>query len=229
MGIMTRVKRQIIVITILILFLLILWNYREQEYNPGQSGDMVTPGVEISTLPDEVYKSIKDIEKKALDLQKDIKQSTGLRVNAISFSTNQYIDQQIPLVLEVYYIGSNRLLQEVTLMPEAFTGLSVNELKNIAGDWEVKNYRPGKALTLYKKIDDLSPEDKEKLHLGIKDGKVAIFYGDPGSGYLKKMTGIIVEELPIEEQKNLEKGITVNSREELYSILDGLISTINQD
>lgn len=226
---MTRLKRQGVIIVLLLLVILISWNYHEQEYKQGNDKGLSLPGDELSTLPDEVYKSINEIEERAIEKKKMVKEITGFRLKAISLSTNQYIEENIPLHIQVYYSGSNQLLQASSLLPEAFTGLSIKEFKEISGDWEVKNYIPGKSLTLYKKINDLSPEDKEKIYLGEKDGKVAIFNGEPGSGYLRKMTDIEVNKLPYDEQKSLEQGLRVDSQEELFSILDGLISTINQD
>ena len=67
------------------------------------------------------------------------------------------------------------------------------------------------------------------MHLGIKDGRVAIFYGKSGNKHLKQLTDIRVNNLPSQEKETLAEGIVVNSEEELLAILEGLASIDKMD
>ncbi|HLV09577.1 MAG TPA: BofC C-terminal domain-containing protein [Halanaerobiales bacterium] len=223
---MTGIKRQVFVVILVLIIVLITWNNYVQDYKLNDTNFFI-PQNALSALPDEVYKYINDIEKRAEELHMNISRGKGAGFSSINYSFNRYIDFNTPLIVQVYYNRSNQLFQEVISLPASFVGLSLNELKGISGDWQIK-YN-GNSLLFYKKIDDLSPQDKEKLYLGIQNDRVAIFKGTPGSGELERRTDIALEKIPEDIKNRLKKGIIVNSREELFSILDGLISSINKD
>ncbi|MDI3547695.1 MAG: hypothetical protein PWR10_1347 [Halanaerobiales bacterium] len=223
---MSRIIRQGLFVFILIITIVLVWNdFREHEGDKGIPQPNYLRKAKISALPEDIAESLSLLEKRAINKRKEINKR-GFRLDIFSLTKEKKIESSTPLILQTYYDGSDQLVQRVTTMPDSFVGLSAGELSSIADDWEVKEYDPGKALVLYRKVDDLSPEDKKIMHLGIKDGKVAIFYGESGERYLKQMTEIQVSDLPYSEQEALKGGIVVHSREELLSILEGLIAII---
>ncbi|ADL12241.1 BofC C-terminal domain-containing protein [Acetohalobium arabaticum] len=81
-------------------------------------------------------------------------------------------------------------------------------------------------IILKRRVDKVCPEHKEEMYLGIKDGTVAIFYGNPDDEQeiLKRKTNISVDLLPAEEIESLKEGIIVESQKELLALLEGLSS-----
>ncbi|OCL25181.1 hypothetical protein U472_12485 [Orenia metallireducens] len=79
-------------------------------------------------------------------------------------------------------------------------------------------------------------EDKEqvkinnKVFLGVKDGYVAIYKGDSleAKELLELRKDIPVKKLSEKDKKELLKGIEVASQEELLTVLEGLVSIINE-
>lgn len=211
--------KRFITILILIVTIVLLWN--EVCYKPDHEE---FPLVKISNPPIDIIESLRTLDKMALKLKNDI------NTLSLKLAREKYIYPNTLLILQIYYQKSNILVQNMVNIPENFVGLTINELKSILNNnWEVKDYIPGQLMILYSSLDALSPEDESRLHLGIKEGKVAIFYGREGTNNLKKVTNINVEKLPFEEQKNLEKGISIDSDEELLSVLDSFISRVNRD
>lgn len=179
--------------------------------------------IEISALPKDIYQSLAIMEEQA---RKKFKgdDSSSFSLDILSINKKHYITTSTPLILQTYYNRSKKMVQRVTYMPKAFVGLTVDDLKSISQTWEVKDFSPDHSLILYREIDDLSPEDKNTLHLGVKDGKVAIFYGRRGERFLKQKTEINANDLPVQERERLKTGIQVKSQEELLTILEGLKS-----
>ena len=183
----------------------------------------------LSILPDEIFQSLELINKRAYDLQKDLSDRQGFSFSYFKLAGEKYISANTPLIVQTYYKKSDSLVQEIITIPANFVGMTISELNNITEQWEIKEYTAGKLMILYRSLDEISPKDKNSIHLGVKEGKVAIFYGERGQRNLKKLTEINVKILSLQEQRNLKDGITIGSSEELLSILDGLISSINND
>lgn len=219
---MSKIIKQAMIVLFLSVAIILTYNELYQYNNGKEELDFnLRPELKLSTLSEELAESIAVIEKKAAMLKKG---RFTLDILSLTGEKNNYIQANTPLVLQTYYQGSEELKQNITTVPNDFIGLTFNELSQIAGEWQVKTYKPGKGLVLYRSLDQLSPDDKKNMHLGIKNGRVAIFYGESGDKFLKKLTEIKVDDLPYSEKMNLEKGIVVKSQEELLSILEGLIS-----
>jgi len=218
---MLRLVRNALLVFVLIVIIVLVWNdltdHQEDSYLPER--------VKLSALPEEIAGSLSVLEERANSRQKEMLKK-GFRLNISSLTGEKEIDAETPLVLQSFYQGSNQLVQKVISMPESFVGLTARELASLTRDWEIKGLEPGRGLTLYREVNDLSPEDKKVMHLGIKGEKVAIYYGETGDNYLKQITDINVSDLPYSEQKALEEGIVVYSQEELLSLLEGLVGII---
>lgn len=90
--------------------------------------------------------------------------------------------------------------------------------------WNIESFRPDKVVMSLQN-DDLCDNHKENMFIGVYNGKVAIFYGSPsGKPVLKEQTKITVDELNAQTLDELKNGITVQSKEELLMILEGLNS-----
>lgn len=230
MGYMSDIYKRISVVLVLILAIILSWNETDPtKLNKEKPESYNRPLMSLSILPDEISHSLELLNRRAGDLQKDLKTRKGFTLNYFKLAGEKYISANTPLIVQTYYKKSNSLIQEFVSLPDNFAGLTISELKDIAKQWEIKDYSPGKVLILYRSIDEISPADINKMHLGVKGDKVAIFYGESGQRNLKKITEIRISDLPLQEQSNLKKGITINSNEELLSVLDGLISSVNRD
>gem|GEM_PF-3905298 len=73
-------------------------------------------------------------------------------------------------------------------------------------------------------------EIKNKLFLGVKDGYVAIYKGDSleAKELVELRKDIPVKKLSEKDKKELLKGIEVANQEELLTVLEGLVSIINE-
>jgi hypothetical protein len=101
-------------------------------------------------------------------------------------------------------------------------GLDYEKAVNRFLDWNIETFTK-EEVVLIAEVNGFDKDCLENSYLGIKDGAVAVFYGKPGEGkVVKKQTNILVANLPQSEIADLEKGIIINSEEELYEILEGL-------
>jgi len=173
------------------------------------------PEIKLSTIPDDL--------KDAVDAARVIKSQKN-NYNLLEMLSKKTIGDELPLILQRYDNNSS-VTENLTIMPDSFVGLSLKELNSVLKSWVVKEYEPGNVLILQEK-----KRDNDKFLVGIKDGKVAIFYisSDNKDRLLKQQTEIEVYNLPLKEREALENGIIVNNNEELLTVLESLLS-INQD
>lgn len=168
--------------------------------------------IKLSGLSPDIKSSIISINEKAKRFHKGTKFFFNI------WQKNK-ISEKMPLVVQVVYEdGSKKRM--MTGMPGSFIGLTKVELDSILEDWEIERYNPGKLLVLENIREYALPEG---YSIGIKDDKVAIFYGRECQ-QLKQLTEINVEDLPLEERVLLKRGIKITDEEELLSILEGLRS-----
>ena len=183
---------------------------QNENYNPE---DIFSP--RQTELPENIKEYLDGLAEKAVKIK-----SRGFGFHSFRLATDDFIAPETLLVLRRYYQDNNTLLQNVIRIPDKLAGLSLKELKEISFPWELKEYNPGKLLILYRAF-----EKTGRMRIGEKDGRVAIFYGEED----EELTGIKVNELPAEEQNSIRNGLSVNSLEELLSVLDGFISSISKD
>ena len=107
--------------------------------------------------------------------------------------------------------------------PSDEIGLTIEDLQAIYRDWTVEQTDSDVLLTA--DMEGLCPSCLEEVFVGIHEGKVAVFNGEPGGAHwIREVTEIPVEVLPPGEQADLEAGISVTSEEELLQILEGLMN-----
>ena len=216
-------KKQVLLVVIIVITIILIWNQSMLRVQDNNDSFLIPP-VRLSTLPEDMARSIALVEERARDKQERLLKNNRLLIDIRSLAKKDLITSNTPLIIQTYYKGSEQLVQRITSMPDSFVGLSPEDLSVIANEWQVKFHDFSDALILYQEVDDLTVADKEIMHLGIKDGRVAIFYGESGQKYLMKMTDISVDKLPLSEKKALEKGVVIYSQEELLSLLEGLVS-----
>lgn len=72
--------------------------------------------------------------------------------------------------------------------------------------------------------DGLCPDKSRHVHIGIHEGKVALYLGSPEVENLIDETEIPIRNLPRTEIEALTRGIETGSRQEMLEILEGLSS-----
>ena len=210
-------RSNFIIIGILLVVFILLWGNLNNPNTQNQRDNQEVKyhsEVKLSNLPADINQSINKAVKRANNFKKP-------RSLLNMFSSENIIDSS-PLILELHY-ADDVVEKKITNMPESFVGLTRGQLKLVLDNWKIKEYNSSQALVLQKEIPEVSPKGKGYYHLGIKDDRVAIFYGKKGNS-LKQMTEITVNELPPGERRTLQEGIVVQNEEELLAILEGLRS-----
>ena len=195
-----------------------IW-YGVNSRNTDDLENPLLPESKISTLPEDMKDALDSMTSRVKKTNSDRRLFSLIKKNEISADT--------PLVLQTYYTKSDIISEYVTSMPASLTGLTTNQLKSTLREWDIKEYKPDNALILRRRIEKLAPEDKDNQHIGIKNGRVVIYYGKKdreGKKIVKQRTTILVEDLPQSEIKKLRDGIDIRSEEELLTILEGLLS-----
>lgn len=101
-------------------------------------------------------------------------------------------------------------------------GMDISQVQKAFPGWAIDKF-DSDALELSMKVDDYCPDHANNYFIGIKDGRVAVFYGKPGpKAIMKEMTNIPVNALSGEDLEQLQKGLPVKSHEELLRILEGM-------
>lgn len=213
---MSNVYKKIMIISFILLLALIFWNDVEQRDN--YSLENIFP-IRQADLPENIKGFLDVLIERAGDIK-----DQGFGLQSFRLAADDYINSETLLILERYYRENNTLLQNAVKIPDKLVGLSLKELQEISLPWEVKEYNPGELVILYRTFEKIG-----RMHIGERDGRVAVFYGEQGEEDLVEITTIKVNELPVEEQNSVREGLIINSAEELLSVLDGLISSINKD
>lgn len=72
-------------------------------------------------------------------------------------------------------------------------------------------------------VNELCRECQTYLFVGVKDGYVAVYYGLPREGaVLKYKTDIPVSRLPLDMQRDLERGVFMRTEGDLQRFLEGI-------
>jgi len=133
-------------------------------------------------------------------------QETTLRADAVVLYT-------------VYYTGCGHEYTEEKAIEDRFVGLSKEELEEQIKDWAVVYFTP-QQINLRRNIEGLCDEH---YYIGIYQGYVALFKGEPGlESTPVEMTDIIVDVLREDDRNLLEQGMIIESKEEFMKIREGL-------
>lgn len=201
-----------IIFMILSLFIFNYYNLSNQEELGADFSQL-----KIST---DIYDSLKFLEEKALLKQEEFNFWTKIKLGFIG--KGDLISPHSTLIIQLDDLSTNNLTQYNLTMPNAFVGLTSSQLASLADDWLI--LAGEEILFLYQNYLPLASV-KDVLSLGVKEGRVAIFYGE-NQNKLKQLTDIKVKDLPQEVQESLKDGIIIRSEEELLTILEGIISII---
>ncbi len=95
--------------------------------------------------------------------------------------------------------------------------LTLDEVRNLYPQWKIERFTSG-MVVLRERIDS-----QGKMFLGINNGYVALFYGQPGKPEgIERVTGVQVNKLRPEDQARLQRGIPVKNLEEAFGYMEGL-------
>lgn len=224
---MRKITRQVLLVSFLIFAIMLIWNEVDTNHH---NNSLDTPDIKLSKLPDDIAESLSLLRKRAAEMKDEIERNYDFSLDIVFLSRDKYINANTPLILQTFYKDKNKLVHNVTGMPDDFIGLSVDELNSVSGDWMVKEYVPDKSLILYRTSVSqgvhANHSNQEDVIIGLKDGKIAIYTANKEGRQLEKVTDISVLDLPDNEREILEKGIQVQSQEELLTILEGMRSFI---
>lgn len=107
---------------------------------------------------------------------------------------------------------------------EKYIGMTLADLQGAYPGWTI-DYFDAAEVRMSLLIDDLCREHANGMYIGIKDGYVTVFYGNPDSKpIVKEVTNIPVKQLVPGDIAELEKGIVVHTKEELLRTLEGMHS-----
>ena len=107
---------------------------------------------------------------------------------------------------------------------ENYVGLTLSQIQTAYPGWTI-DYFDASEVKMTLLIDNFCREHANGLYIGAKDGYVTVFHGKPGlKPIVKEVTKIPTSRLVAEDVAELEKGIVVNTKEELLRTLEGLQS-----
>ncbi len=107
---------------------------------------------------------------------------------------------------------------------EKYIGMTLADLQGAYPGWTI-DYFDAAEVRMSLLIDDLCREHANGMYIGIKDGYVTVFYGNPDSKpIVKEVTNIPIKQLVPGDIAELEKGIVVHTKEELLRTLEGMHS-----
>ena len=185
-----------------------------------ENDDLEFPKVRISSLPQKVQDSLFELEEK-------IESGNKFALNFDRFFADDLIPDSIPLIIK-FGPSQEQSEQYITGMPEFLIGIPFSELEENMELWELEEFDQKQALVLSKITDDDSKRGAGgtdyPFYLGVSEGRVAIFEDNSNQKQLVQETELEVEQLPPEEREVLEEGLFVDSQEELFALLEGLLS-----
>jgi hypothetical protein len=107
---------------------------------------------------------------------------------------------------------------------ENYIGMTLTQIQSAYPAWTI-DYFDASEVRMTLLIDNFCREHANGMYLGAKDGYVTVFYGKPGiKPIVKEVTKIATKQLLAEDVTELEKGIVVNTKEELLRTLEGMQS-----
>lgn len=108
---------------------------------------------------------------------------------------------------------------DVSKVPDALVGLTLQELQNARPEWSIVSFAPERVVASV----PCGPVTGAAGFIGVKDGKVAIFRGRPGGCHeLQEVTDIGAEHLGASANQSAESVIPFDDPSELPFILEGL-------
>lgn len=144
--------------------------------------------------------------------------------DGITASRELIVGEQCQVFYRVYYtVCGHTALQPRAQGVNDIIGLNRAQLEEYFLGYTVEEFTE-EQLVLSCYIEEPCRECQNYAFIGVKDGKVAVFYGRPRpDAAVKKLTEIEVSKLPKEVQAELQKGIEINNNDlEINTVLEGL-------
>lgn len=131
------------------------------------------------------------------------------------------------LVVRTTYLKCDKTVEENIAPEEALVGLSIEGLRRFRPEWTVIDFTPERVLVRAIKDEwcpGMDPAEMERYRtIGMRDGKVTIFWGKPSPDQpVKEVTTFPSDGLPPEERRLLEQGYVVDGDEAVAQYLEGL-------
>lgn len=132
-----------------------------------------------------------------------------------------FIDKNTLIRQEIFYTLSKRVVSTTKGADQELYGKSLAQLEELG--WNAFRSSGGQII-LFKEVEALSPEDEEKCHLKVHNGKLAIYAGpSTAQGPLLNDLGINPDYLDESWQSLLEQGgIDFANLDELFMALESL-------
>lgn len=112
-------------------------------------------------------------------------------------------------------------IQQKKAGPE-LAGLTLQQIQQVYTGWSIDTFDT-REIVLSLNVDDYCKKHSDHMFLGVHEGLVAVFYGEPGpQALLKEETSIPLQDIQPQDRLELEKGIVVKDRSELLQTLEGL-------
>lgn len=103
-------------------------------------------------------------------------------------------------------------------------GMTRDEVAKLYREWQIESFSP-QTVVLKITVNGVCKDHRKLRFVGVRDGKVAIYYGTPtDKPILKEMTDIEVASLIEQVQTALQQGIAFQTEEERLRIMEGIQS-----
>lgn len=223
--ILVNKKKSLIISCIILIVFVVFLSYHI--WHKQDTKEFKYPKLRISSLPQKVQDSLQHLEEK-------IEQEKNFLLHYDHLFSREVITSSTDLILKIVSSDNNNDYKlYIVSMPESFVGLTARQLEAKLDQWELEKFKPNKSLVLSRVFNgDFAQKKEYPYYLGLYDNRVAIYKkndnNDSKEGKnnesLVQKTELHVSQLPREEKDFLQKGIYVESEEELLTILEGLLS-----
>lgn len=161
-----------------------------------------------------VYSPFSDLENPAIPQETEVSKQDG----------KIKITNETNIVQKILYLKCNEEEILRTKPTENLVGLNIFQMQKIYQGWEFEKFDTNEAVMTLK-VEGYCREHANNIFIGVKDEHVAVFYGKPGSKpILKEITSIQINKLMPQDVEELQRGMVVQSKEELLRTLEGMQS-----
>ena len=136
--------------------------------------------------------------------------------------TNERVGENTMFEQTIYYRGCNESEVMRERASAKVVGMTRDEVGELYRDWQITSFDKD-VVALQISVDDVCKEHKKEQFVGMRDGKIGIYYGKPNeNAILKEALPIDATMLVEQVQEALKGGIPFRSEEEKLRILEGL-------
>ena len=144
-------------------------------------------------------------------LEYDLRQSAagaGESTAEVAEVKSPVIESDTPVIFQQVYVKSRDMVTGLLPEQQTLIGKTLEEINRFYPEERGYNVQfADQALTIRQRIDDYSPQDKQKYRLKPYQGLVAIYQGaSPEEDVLQRVTSVRCDMLPPEVQEKLSAG-----------------------